>query len=152
MAVIAILLFVATPRFSDLVFSDSSDTALQYLLVNISHLKASAVRDQKDYTLHLDLGKQRSWISNEAMTSEEELQKTMENAYSLPENIRLLDVEFFGTGVVSEGVVEIHFYKKGYSDRAVVHLAGSDERPVSLVIEPFLSSAMIEEAYFGFKK
>ncbi len=152
MAVIAIMLFVATPRFSDFLFSDAADSAIQYLLVNISQLKAGAVRNQRDAVLHLDLGKQRSWVTDETTASEEDAQKAMENSTSLPENLRLLDVEFFGAGTVSQGVAEIHFYKKGYSDRAVIHLAGSGEKPISLIIEPFLASATMEEAYYSFKK
>lgn len=152
MAVIAIMLFVATPRFAAFLFDDTADAAIRFLLVQTSRLKGAAVSRQKDFTLHLDLSGQRMWVSDEAMASEEELEQAAKSAYPLPENLRLTDVEFYGQGVVSQGVADVHFSKKGYSDRAVIHLIGRDEKPLSLVIEPFLASAEIREQYVSYQQ
>ncbi|MFZ5570403.1 MAG: pilus assembly FimT family protein [Thermodesulfobacteriota bacterium] len=150
MAVIAIMLFVATPRFSAFLFEDNTDAAIRFLLVQTGQLKVNAVHRQRDFTMHLDLREQRIWVADETMASEEELEKAAASAYPLPESLRLTDVEFFGKGAVSQETAEIHFFKKGYSDRAVIHLIGRDEKPISLLIEPFLATVELREEYVSY--
>lgn len=146
-ALISIMLFFATPRFSAFLFEEDADAALRWLLVKTRYLKAQAVQEQKDYVLHVDLERNFFWISDETMDTEEALAKAMENGYPLAEGLRVLDVTYPNRGRVAIGSAEIVFFKKGYSDQAIIHLSDRDEMPFSFIIEPFLSKAVIEYAY-----
>ena len=55
------------------------------------------------------------------MTEEAVLEAAF-TGYRLPDDLRLVDVEFPTDGKVSTGRVDISFYPQGYSDQALIHL------------------------------
>ena len=137
---ISLMLFFAIPRFKD----------SRWIMAKVLTLKERAVRDQKLYILHVNLDSNRLWMTNELM-SEQELQDAAQNAYELPEDIQVLDVEYPYEEIISEGRADIHFYKRGYSDRAMIHVENNDNEQLSFLIEPFLSRIKVYEKYEGFE-
>jgi len=89
------------------------------------------------------------WTTDESMP-EEELHKAEEKSYRLPEEIRLLDVEFPGGLQIATGTATIRFYKKGYSDSAIIHIEHMDKKHFSYRIEPFMPNITLHEKHVTF--
>jgi hypothetical protein len=83
--------------------------------------------------------------------SQEELQATEANGYELSNDINLLDVEYPDEEKISVGRADIYFYKKGYSDKAIIHISNDDNERRSFLIEPFLSRVRLYNKYIGFE-
>jgi len=150
MTLISIMLFFAIPRFRQAVVSDGGKKATRHIMMQVPILKDKAVREQKRYELHIDLESNRVWATNEEM-AEDALSQAEENAFEAASGIRFADVEFPQTGKVNAGIAIISFYKKGYSDKAIIHIDDEDsEIQRSLLIEPFFSTVKLYETYEEF--
>ncbi len=150
MALISIMLFVALPRFRDNKLTDQARKTSRWVITQARHLKQQSVREKKDYILHVDMEDDKLWISNRDM-EEEALQYAENEAYYLPEDVSIMDVEFPGKGKISVGQAEIYFYAKGYSDKALIHLEQDNERQFSFLIESFLPQIKYTEGYKDFE-
>jgi len=148
-SLISIMLFFAFPRFQSNVLSDSSKEVSRWILLKIPYIKEKAAREQRKYTLHVSFDSNKLWITHEAML-EEELQSAETNGYKLPENIKLLDVEYPDQEKISVGQADIYFNEKGYSDKAIIHLEKDDEENISFLIEPFLLRVRLYNSYAEF--
>lgn len=151
LSLVSVMLFVATPRFSDFLFGDDTDTTLRWLMIKIRDVKQRSVAEQKDYVLNLDFENNRMWMTDESLETDEDLAKASDKGYSLPEGLHLLDVEYFGKGRLSLGIAPLLFSRQGYSDRAIIHLSRSDETPLSVLIEPFLPDVITEHEYLSYR-
>ena len=145
------MLFFAVPRLQQSMFANETKKVSRWILVNVSALKDKAVKKQLRHVLHADIDNNRFWISNAAMT-EDLLADAREKGFSLPDGFRLIDVAFPGDRKVSGGTAAITFYPKGYSDRAIVHLADDNNRRRSYLVEPFLPRAKIKHEYVEFQE
>jgi prepilin-type N-terminal cleavage/methylation domain-containing protein len=149
-SLISLMLFFAIPRFQDSVLSDNTKKVSRWIMAKVHTLKERAVREQKLYVLHVSLDSNRLWITNELM-SEQELQNAAQSAYELPDDIKVLDVEYPDEEIISVGRADIYFYKRGYSERAMIHVENNDNEQLSFLIEPFLSKVKVYEKYVGFE-
>ncbi len=139
------MLLVAVPNFSGFLFADDADKAVRWIMIKTKYLKERSVIDQKQYVLNADLDANRFWISDDTIDSDEAALAAQKNGYDLPENVVLLDVTYPGRGTVVSGTAAIHFYQKGYSDRAVIHIADHDVKKIMIVIESFLPDVKFHE-------
>ena len=149
-SLISLMFFFAIPRIQVDILSDNTRKVSQWIMLNISSLKEKAVHDQKRYVLHLSLDSNRLWVSNDTMSAEE-LEDAAAIGYNLPEDIKLLDVEYPDKEKISAGRADIYFYKKGYSDKAIIHIKNNDNEVLSFLIEPFLSRARLYNKYLEFE-
>jgi len=149
MALISIMFFFAMPRFRDNVLTDQVRKTSRWVITQTRHLKHQSVREKKDYILHVDMDSHKLWISSLDM-EEEALEKAEEEAFQLPEDVEVLDVEFPDRGKISTGQADIYFYAKGYSDKALIHMQQDSDRQVSFLIEPFLPQTQYIEDYADF--
>ena len=147
---ISLMLFFAIPRFQVDVLSDNTNKASRWIMLKVHSLKEKAVREQKLYVLHISLDSNRLWITSEIM-SQEEIQAAEANGYELSDDINLLDVEYPDEEKISVGRADIYFYKKGYSDKAIIHISNDDNERRSFLIEPFLSHVRLYDKYIGFE-
>jgi prepilin-type N-terminal cleavage/methylation domain-containing protein len=147
-SLISLVLFFAFPRFQATVLQDSTKQVSRWIVFKVQGLKEKAIREQRLYVLHIDLDANMMWITHGAM-SEEERQTAQANGYRLPNDIKLLDVEYADEIKASAGQADIHFYAKGFSDKAVVHIENSRNQKRSFVIEPFLSRVRMYQKYVG---
>ncbi len=145
---ISIMLLVALPRLPDSPLTDQTRKTKRWMILKAQDLKESAVRDQKTYTLHVGLESKRLWVTRADM-SEEDREKAEKKAYKLGEDLKVIDVEYPGERKVESGQADISFFAKGYSDRAIIHMADADTR-FSFQIEPFLSNVKMRDGYAGF--
>ena len=147
---ISLMLFFAIPRFQVDVLSDNTNKVSRWIMVKVHSLKEKAVSEQKLYVLHISLDSNRLWVTSEIM-SQEELQAAEANGYELSDDINLLDVEYPDEEKISVGRADIYFYKKGYSDKAIIHISNDDNERRSFLIEPFLSRVRLYNKYIGFE-
>jgi prepilin-type N-terminal cleavage/methylation domain-containing protein len=148
-ALISLMLFFSLPRLQNNPFLNDSKTSARWLIGKVQALKESAIRDQKQYSLHFDLDSGRIWETNESM-SEDDYESSALNSYALPEDVRIIDVEYPAKEKITSGHTEITFYKAGYTDKAFVHMQ-EGETYLSLLIEPFLSNVQVFEEYASFE-
>jgi prepilin-type N-terminal cleavage/methylation domain-containing protein len=149
-SLISIMLFFAVPRFQGNVLSDNTKEVSRWMLLKIPYLKERAAREQKRYILHVGLDSNKLWITHEAM-DQEALQSSETNGYNLPEDIKLLDVEYPDQEKISVGQADIYFNEKGYSDKAIIHFENDDDEKFSFLIEPFLLRVRLYNSYAEFE-
>ena len=148
-ALIGMMLFFSLPRLQNNPFLDDSKKSARWLIGKVQALKESAIRDQKQYSLHFDLDSGRIWETNESM-SQEDNENAELNSYALPDDVRIMDVEYPAKEKFTSGQAEITFYKAGYTDKAFIHMQEGDTY-LSFLIEPFLSNIQVIEEYVGFE-
>jgi prepilin-type N-terminal cleavage/methylation domain-containing protein len=149
-SLIGMMLFFAIPRFQSDVLSDSTKKVSRWILLKVPYLKQKSAREQKQYILHMNLDSNRLWITHQEMP-EEALQSAETNGYKLPDDIKLLDVEYPDQEKISVGQADIYFDGKGYSDKAIIHLENDDNERLSFLIEPFLHRVRLYNRYVGFE-
>jgi len=149
-ALLSIMLFFAIPQFQSNVLTDSTKKVTQWILLKIPYLKEKAAREQMRYILHVDLESNRLWITHESMP-QEAIQSSEQDGYKLPDDIKLMDVEYPDQGKISAGQANIYFNEKGYSDKAIIHLENDDNERFSFLIEPFLDQVLLYNRYVEFE-
>ncbi len=145
-SLISILLTFAVPRLDVSFLSDNKRNISSWILLTVQSLKENAVKDQTLCTLHIDFDNNQLWTSAGPVTDE----TPKENEYSLPSGYRMMDVEFPDANKINKGIAEIQFYKKGYSDKSLIHIEDNDDVQYSFLIEPFLPHVKIIEKYVEF--
>jgi prepilin-type N-terminal cleavage/methylation domain-containing protein len=149
-SLIGLMLFFSLPRLQDNPFLDDSKQSSRWLIGKVQSLKESAIREQKQYSLHFDLDGGRIWETNESMSAEDIDSAALNNSYSLPDDLRIIDIQYPQKGKIVAGQAEIIFYKAGYTDKALVHMQEGDLY-LSFLIEPFLSKVQFFESYASFE-
>ena len=147
---ISLMLFFTVPRIQSSIFSGDEKDVTRWLILKTKSLKESALIEQRAYILHINIDTDRLFISHEAMT-EEEIAKAKENEFVFPKSMEVMDVEYPGAAPIINGEVEIYFYPKGYSDKAIIHVADGDNEYRSYVVEPFLSKLKIIDHYYRYE-
>ena len=147
LALISLTLLITIPRIPDGLFTDETKKTARWIIAKVQVLKDRAAREQKRYTLNIDLSSRRFWISHDGM-SPDERQVAEKKGFKLPASMKIRDVEYPNDKIVSFGQTVIFFYPKGYSDQAVIHLENG-EKQLSIRIEPFLSTVKLFEEYVG---
>jgi prepilin-type N-terminal cleavage/methylation domain-containing protein len=153
MAVISTIIFFSIPRLQNEFFVDQTKKVSRWIYVKVRHLKEISLREKKDYILHVDLGTNSFSISKQSSEEEQGAEENVEKAhhsFDLPQDVRILDVEFPDNQVFSSGRIDILFYAKGYSDKAFIHLVDEKDRQLSFLIEPFLPTVKYFDRHVGF--
>lgn len=145
-SLVGLMLFFAVPRFQGAVFQDNTKQVSRWIIFKVQALKEKAVRDQQRYVLHINLDENTIWTSHDAM-SEEERQTAQAGGYRIPADVNVLDVEYPDGRKASAGQATIHFYEKGFSEKAVIHIEDSQNQRRSFIIEPFLYSVKVYQEY-----
>ena len=148
-SLLGIMLVFTVPRFHETLFLDKTKTGSRWIIGKIRALKEAAIRNQKQYTLHIDLDTERFWETDASMSAEA-LENAALNADSLPNGLKIADIEYPIGGKIHSGQTHITFYKNGYSDKALIHLQDG-EKYVSYLIEPFLYEVTRYEMYASFE-
>ena len=144
-----LMLFFSLPRLQNNPFLNDTKKSSRWLITKVQTLKESAIRDQKTYTLHLDLDSGRVWETNETMSSED-IESAAMDSYLLPDDLQILDVEYPSQGKINSGRADIIFHKAGYTNKALVHMQDGDKY-LSFLIEPFMSDVQFFEKYASFE-
>ncbi len=146
---LGIMLVFTVPRFHDTLFIDEGKKSARWIIGKVRALKEAAIRNQKRYTLHIDLDTQRYWETDESMSAEDRESAAL-SAVSLPGDLKIADIEYPIRGKINSGRADITFYKTGYTDKLLIHLE-DDTEYISFLIEPFLSELTRYETYASFE-
>ena len=150
MTLMGLMLFYTLPRFDEAMTLDKSRKFSRWLILKTKTLKEKALQEKKRYTLHIGMDSGKVWVSDASM-SEEALLSMEENGHDIPEDLRVVGVEYPEKGQISAGTADICFYKDGYSDKVLIHLEDDDSNQTTFLIEPFLSKVKIYEEHVGFE-
>lgn len=157
MVIMGLLMAFAMPEFSHRILRDDTETAVNQIVQHIQHLKQQAIVLNRDLYMCFDTTGNIIRIGGntdetpvfppENVTDPEESSAFPETEVQLPDDIRI-DHVFFAHETAEPGSeLCIRFYKKGYSDWAVIHLTNTEGRRFSFVIEPFLHKIQTYKGY-----
>ena len=142
---VGVIFLLAIPRVQDTVTSDRMRSAVRNLSGAARDLKASAVREQVDHYLHLDLDRRVVWNTRDDMTAEVRTVRRNQ-ARPLPSGVRVADVALADEGKKNQGEVVIRFFSQGYVQPVAIHLT-DEERTMTLIFQPFLSTFEVKDSY-----
>jgi len=149
LALMGVVLFVAIPRIEGNPFLDDTKESSRWLIAKIRAVRESAVREQKDYVLHIDLDANRIW-DTEAGLAEEPAEKAAMEAHRLPDAFRIADVQYPHQEPRTNGQAQINFYRSGFTDKALIHVLDGDSH-LTFVVETFLTDVRILASYASFE-
>lgn len=149
MSLLGIMLIFTVPRFHETLFLDDTKTGSRWIIGKIQALKEAAVRNQKQYSLHINLDTEQFWETDASMSAED-LENAALNASSLPSGLKIADIEYPIRGKINSGQTDITFYKNGTSDKVLIHIQDGDQYE-SYLIEPFLTEVTRYEMYASFE-
>lgn len=148
-ALMGVVLFVAIPRIEGNPFLDDSKESSRWLISRIRAIRESAVRDQRDYVLHIDLDTNRVWETGVDI-EEEAAEEAALSAHSLPDAFRIADVQYPRQEPQTNGHAKINFYRSGVTDKALIHVQDGDSH-LTFIVETFLTDVRILASYAGFE-
>lgn len=149
---IGIMLALTMPRIQDSFLSDDLRTATRRLIGKIREYRVQAVQEQMDYQLHFDIESNQYWweeleLSPKKDSTTKKKVQGRQKVFTLPGNIRILDVQLQGSGKESMGNVVVLFTKKGYVEPAVIHIGTKADNAHTIVLSPFLSTVKTYDEY-----
>lgn len=147
---IGIMLALTMPRVQDSFLSDDLKTATRRLIGKVREYRVQAVQEQMDYQLHFDIESNQYWweaLSPKEDSTIEKKEQGRQKVFTLPGNIRILDVQLQGSGKESMGNVLVRFTKKGYIEPAVIHIGTKADNAHTIVLSPFLSAVKTYDEY-----
>ncbi len=142
---VGVIFLMAIPKVRDTLSGDAMRSAARNLSGTARELKASAIREQVDHFLHLDLDRRLVWNTRDDMTADDRTVRRNQ-ARRLPAGVRIADVSLVGVGKKNEGEVIIRFFSQGYVQPAAIHLT-DDERAMTLILQPFLNTLDVRDTY-----
>lgn len=138
---IGLMFIVAIPRIGDTLLSDDLKTTVNHLNRTARELRNEAVRSQVNQLLNLDLHEGLIYVTSEDMTPEARYEMR-KRAYLLPQGVTITDVSRPGKERVINGETAVIFFKGGFVQPTVIHIARGDER-FTLVFSPFLKDIKV---------
>ena len=149
LVLVGMMLTLAAPRLRNALLTDNLKGAARKMIGIINNLRNEAIREQRDYFLHLNLDANRFWVSYGSMTDEERAVAGEEGS-SLPPDIRIHDVWVKGEGKMERGTTRIWFTRRGYTQKSAIHLSSEDGRELTLILSPFLGKVKVVNKYVEF--
>ena len=147
---IGLMFTLAVPRFRYALLTDNLKNVTRKMAGIIKGLRSEAIREHEAFILHFGLDSDIYWIESASMTEEERM-LAREQAFSLPGDVRIMDVWFKEKGKIIAGETAIRFNKRGYVQQSVIHLGSEDGREFTLILSPFLSKIKVIEKYVDFE-
>jgi prepilin-type N-terminal cleavage/methylation domain-containing protein len=147
-SIMGMMLFFSIPRLGNDPQSGDMGSVSRWIMLNVRALKTRAAEERQTIVLTVELDANALSITDEK-SAENEGEVPEAKKYQLPSGIQLLDVEYPGRGIVTARKTPIHFYTKGYSDKALIHIRDKDNTVFSLLIEPFLPVVEVFEERVG---
>ena len=147
-ALIGMMLLIAVPKVRDALLADDLKAAARQLVGASREIRVEAIREHVDYILHLDISHPGFWVYSADMTPEK-LAEIRKKAARFANGVKITEFSQPGEDKIHEGEVDIRFYRQGYTDPAVLHLA-KDERAFTVVFHPFLDKVSVYESDITF--
>jgi prepilin-type N-terminal cleavage/methylation domain-containing protein len=149
MLLISIVMAVAIPRFMSGTLQDPVKKTSRWLIDTARILRSTAIKQQKRFSLVVDLSDNRFWTVDEQM-DEETLIEAKEKSFDLPKDLRIIAVLFPDKERINSGTAEINFYPAGYSDRVLIDMEKDDALRFSYLFEPLLPRVKLFDRWMTF--
>ena len=150
MLLISIMLAVAIPRFDTGIIHDPTKKLSRWLISTVKTLRSTAIQKQIQQTLVIDYQNNRMWTASAEM-SEEALAAASENAFVLPGDIRIVEIDFPRENREVSGPIAVNFYPAGFSDSVLIQLEKNQTDRFSYLIEPLLPKVKYFEEWISFR-
>ncbi|WP_028316874.1 pilus assembly FimT family protein [Desulfatibacillum aliphaticivorans] len=144
-SLLGILFFVIVPRFEEAASAGDMDELVRLMSANVAKERETAIANQSLRSLYIDF-EERTYGTDGPPLTEEELMETERQGTQISEAVTLLDVEWPGGILQTDGVAQLPINKMGYIAHAALHLEDQDG-PVTMVFEPFLGKARFYKGY-----
>jgi len=145
---IGFMLSITLPRLHDVALSDTLKNTVRTMTSTINEVRYQAIKDNQEYFLKFDFGSKKFWTDSSSL-SEQERTAAKKNSFSLPSDIRVIDICFKGGENKTSGEISIGFSKEGYISPVVIHLGSEDGRQFTFVLSPFLGNVNVLENYIA---
>lgn len=145
MVVIALLgtiFFITVPRIVTTVSVSDLDESARAIAAKLSSARDRALADGKDYYLLIDMTNRQLRVVDAEKKDEEKDREGAGDAFRLPGQVSVADVQYDDGNSQSTGTAEILITKEGYARYAAVHLS-DDDLSMTVFLEPFLSGVRI---------
>ncbi len=141
-SIISLMLFFTMPNLGGALWPQGSREASRWIIHAEKTLRENAIRHNTRYTLHIDLPTGKIWFSNKLMKTSE-IEKLAAKAMVLPRGVVISEIEFPLKNKTVLGRAEIHFYPKGYADKAIIRVNKGHYDNFNLLIEPFIPGVRV---------
>jgi prepilin-type N-terminal cleavage/methylation domain-containing protein len=149
MFIISLLFVFALPDLSHRIMRDDTELAINRIIQNIQKLKQESAAQNKD--LYMCFQMANNIVSMGEISDEDQISDPESgSSFTLTDNISIENIIFSDNRTNTETKPCIGFYKKGYSDWAVIHLSTENGKPFSLVVHAFLHKIQTHEGYVEF--
>lgn len=143
---IGMIVSLVLPQIRDAALSDTLKNTAMVLTSTVEEIRYQAVKDNVEGFLKFDFEEKKFWADLPWITDEERnVAETL--SFSLPSDIRVMDISFKDGSVYTSEEVSITFSGEGYITPAIIHLASEDGRRFSFILRPFLGDASVIEEY-----
>jgi len=147
-SIFSVILLFSIPLFKDIgLFSGHSHRAASLSFL-IESLKLQAVSENTDLFLHIDVDTGLVFVTHGSM-DERAMARARQEGRLYKGDVELLNIEFPGTGRSAKSNHTIRFSRKGYSDRALIHLR-TDNQKRTLKIGMFLTKVRWYDRYVSY--
>lgn len=143
---IGLMLGLSIPRFRSLLLTDSLKSSTLRIIGLVKELRSDAIRENRIYYLHFNMGSNLIWVGFEGMTQEES-ELAHKRAFQLSQDVKIIDVWRMGKGKKVDGEATIRITCKGYLEQSIIHLGADDGREFSLILQPFLGNIKSYDRY-----
>jgi prepilin-type N-terminal cleavage/methylation domain-containing protein len=160
MVLLTLVTAFAMPGLRTSLFTDQLKATARQLVGLIAETGQEAVRSQAEQLLHIDQERNLVWVTAEVKKKPEGADTTSDTAavwdndpgkqwsrVTLPDAVKVIDIESVSGGKKSVGEMTIRFTTKGYVDKTLIHLRDDEGRDLTLILSPFLAVTRIVDAY-----
>jgi prepilin-type N-terminal cleavage/methylation domain-containing protein len=143
---IGFMLSLTLPKLSDVALSDNLKKTVRTMTATIKEIRYQAIKDSQEYSLIFDFGSKKFYTYSPDFSEEEQI-AAKEDSFSLPSDVRVIDISFQDDEKKTSGEVGIGFSKEGYIIPSVIHFGSDDGRRFTLSLRPFLGDVNVLEEY-----
>jgi prepilin-type N-terminal cleavage/methylation domain-containing protein len=143
---VGFLLSLTMPGLRDATLGDNLKSTVRILTSTIKELRYQAIKNNQEYFLKFDFGSKKFWTDSPYLSEEDRI-AAIENSFSPPSDVRIIDIYLKGEEKNSSGEIGISFTKEGYIYPSIIHLVSEDGRQVTIALMPFLGSVNVMEGY-----
>lgn len=143
---VGLMMGLSVPKIRSLLIADNLKSSTLRIIGLINELRSDAVRENRLYFLHVNMGSNLIWVGFEGM-SQEESELAQKNAFSLSQDVNIVDVWRMDKGKEVDGEVIVRISRKGYLEYSIIHLEDDDGREFSIVLQPFLGNIKSYDRY-----
>jgi len=141
--IISIFAAVASPRLFAFLSSETIERSASRLGLYIEHVRDEAVFKRRFLSLTGAIEEGRFKVTSLG----EDEQGVLMRPFTLPESIKIVDIDIQGKDSDNSGEALISFFPGGMAEGAFIHLRSDDEKELTIKIFPLARKIDIYEGY-----